>query len=137
MTEALVYTIQRCGWMVLMAMALCAPLVGCGGGEVATTSTEVTEDQMAVGSLPSLAADKSNDLARLREVFVKDAWPSSSDRKKYADHMFDIDGDITVTGDTATFPIKITNYETQASSTATWKAQKVDGTWLLSDAPVK
>jgi hypothetical protein len=51
--------------------------------------------------------------------------------------MFDIDGDITVTGDTATFPIKITNYETQASSTATWKAQKVDGTWLLSDAPVK
>ena len=58
------------------------------------------------------------------------------DREKFAKLGFDVAGEISISGDTATFPVKIIDYEKETDTTVTWKAQKVGEEWKLSEAPL-
>ncbi len=124
-------TMGLCAFAALLALPL-----GCGGGAAKSTVADMTDDQKAVSALVGGVSDYSTELARLREVFTKDGAPSSADRKKYADNGFEIDGDINVAGSSATVQVKIMNYATGDTRSATWKLVKEGDKWLLSEAPV-
>lgn len=119
--------------VVLVAFAA---IVGCGSDEPVDLDAEMTEDQINVNTVVSSISDSATDLGRLRENFTKEAAPKSSDLKDYANNYFSVDGDINVTGSTATFSVKVMNYESGAEKTANWKAVKEGDKWLLSEAPV-
>lgn len=127
---------RRSGWALVLGLIIGALQVGCGGETTETGMTEWTPDQMEVAMLPTRATDYSNDLTRLRSAFTKEAAPSNSDREKFAKLGFDVAGEISISGDTATFPVKIIDYEKETDTTVTWKAQKVGEEWKLSEAPL-
>ena len=53
-----------------------------------------------------------------------------------SEHNFRINGDITVTGTTASFVVEIGNYEDGQVVEKTWKATKDGDAWKLSDTPL-
>jgi hypothetical protein len=50
--------------------------------------------------------------------------------------MFSVAGAISVSGDSASFPVAITSNSTEASVEKQWKAVKANGKWKLSEAPL-
>ena len=67
---------------------------------------------------------------------AKDNQPKSSDRAKYHENYFELDGDIVVSGTSASFPVKIGSYTSEATTVKQWKAEKVGDQWLLSETPL-
>ena len=121
--------------MIAAGLMLVAQL-GCGGGDTPASPGELTADQIEILALVGGVSDMASDLNRLRESFTKESAPKSADLKKYSGNMFEIAGDISISGDTASFPVKISSYSSDASVEKQWKATKQDGKWKLSDTPL-
>ena len=98
----------------------------------------MTDDQKAISDVVGSVADYSGNVARLRELFTRDAAPSATDGKKYGDYMYNVEGTINVSGDTATFDVSIVPSadENPTPVKKTWKAVKEGGKWKLSEAPL-
>ncbi|MCP4190271.1 MAG: hypothetical protein GY768_06565 [Planctomycetaceae bacterium] len=122
----------------ILAVVAFGMTVGCGGDKkAADPAVGMTEDQKAVDNLVGKVSDISGSLQALRAIFTKEASPSAATAAKYGKNMFSIIDDIVVTGDTATMNVEVCGYEENSQpTTKVWKAQKVDGEWKLSDAPV-
>jgi hypothetical protein len=128
--------------MVLVAMLL-AVQMGCGGDDGARGQASQTEDEKQIYSLVGGVSDKSvaptnaSSLDRLREVFTKENAPSSSVLKTYQENMFEITSPIEVTGNSASFTVKIAKYTaTDEFTEKQWKAVKEGDVWKLSDTPL-
>jgi hypothetical protein len=125
----------RFGLCAVLALLL-LPL-GCGGGQEAVKPQDLTDDQKEIIALVGGVSDVATELTRLRSVFTKDAAPSQAEMKDYSSHYFQVTGDVSVTGDTATIPVKVASYSSDSTANVTWKAAKDSGKWKLTDAPVK
>jgi hypothetical protein len=110
--------------------------LGCGGGAAPDPYGGFSDDEKAIDDLISSLADISGRLDALRESFTADAAPSSADAQKMGKHNFRINGDINVTGTTASFVVEIGNYEDGQVVEKTWTATKVGEEWKLSDTPL-
>ena len=124
--------LKYCAALLLLAMQ-----VGCGGGAGATAPTDLSADQKQIVALVSGISDNARDLASLRTVFTKDAAPSSSALKGYKDSFFSVNGDVVISGTTATIPVKATSYSSGAEAIVSWTATKDGDKWKLTQAPVK
>lgn len=118
-------------------LAAMVALTGCGSEEIENPLDEMDEDQQAVAALVGQVSDyAAQGQKSLRSIFTRDGAPSSGDVKKYKARYFELDGDVTVSGDSATFPVKVGQYKSPGTAVAQWKATKVDGNWKLADAPL-
>jgi hypothetical protein len=130
--------------MVVLGALLLAVQLGCGGEDGgATTDRPQTEDEKQIYALVGGVSDKaagpeaSENLKRLRESFTKENAPSGSQLKTYQDHMFEISSPINVTGNTASFTVKIAKYTaTDVGIEKQWKAVKEGDVWKLSETPL-
>ncbi|MDG2385271.1 MAG: hypothetical protein P8N76_26615 [Pirellulaceae bacterium] len=127
-------------WLLgILAVSALGMAVGCGGGgqKTADPASGMDEDQKAVDNLVGKVSDISGSLPALRAIFTKEASPSSATAAKYGKNMFSVVDDIVISGSTATMNVEVCGYEENSvPSTKVWKAQKVDGKWKLSNAPV-
>jgi hypothetical protein len=116
---------------------------GCGGGRGISSPTaekataKLTDDQRAIYRLISGVPDSSTTLPRLREIFTRDGAPSAADLNKFKTNRFIVEGDINVSGDTATFNVAISPNTENAPPPVIkpWTAKKdPQKGWLISEA---
>lgn len=128
--------------LVLMAIGTCG-LLGCGSGGAA----QATVEQNAYAQITGLG-DAAGSQEMFADAFVDGAAPKN--RKDYASRGFEVTGDATISGDTASVPVKIfggvfssdsgdhgKESATIAEVETTWTLQKSDTGWKIKDAPLE
>lgn len=137
------FNLTRPRAIALLAVLLAAVQTGCGGGG-GITGTSQSEDEKQIyaliGSLSDRAAnmDRNEALSKLREAFTGDNAPSASDVQVYKDRMFEITDKISVSGNTATFTVRVAPYDPDKGKEGTmqWKAVKEGTTWKVAESPL-
>ena len=119
---------------------LCALVfqLGCGGGEGEKVGVSTDEDVIAISQLVSGASDLAvQGLSQVRTIFTKDAAPNQAKVKELKESYFNIEGDVSVAGTSATIPVRVNSYANGPGALVTWKAVKEGDGWKLTDAPTK
>lgn len=125
-------------WSIVLLLVL-AVQFGCGGGgqgdaTVVDNNPDVQRISQLVGGASDLA---SQGLTALRGSFTKDAAPNQAKVQQFKESFFAIEGDVAVSGTTATIPVRVNSYASGPGPLVTWKATKEGDDWKLSDAPLK
>ncbi|QDS90877.1 hypothetical protein CA51_49540 [Rosistilla oblonga] len=129
--------------LFIVALLVAPVLIGCGS----TDPVQVTDAQNLNAQVEGLG-DAAGDEASFAKAFVAGAAPEN--RKDYGARGFQVVGDATVDGDSATVPVKIFGgvYSTTGKdggskkpSDATeteqvWTLQRNGDTWKIKDAPL-
>jgi hypothetical protein len=130
--------------MVLVAALLMAVQLGCGGGDGSSGDRPQTEDERQlfalVGGVSDRAANPTTSVAleQLREAFTRESAPSSADVKTYKERMFEITSPIAITGNTATFTVRVAPYDPDQGKEGQvqWKAVKEGADWKIAESPL-
>lgn len=133
-------TSVRCRSLMLLGL-LVSMMVGCGGGGTpAPKAAGLSDDQKAIMALVGGFADTSSNLKRLTPAFVKANAPKQADMAKFKNCSATVDGEIAVSGETATAPVAITKFDdngnTSPPTKQTWKFQKEGGEWKFVETPI-
>jgi len=128
--------VSRCVALCVVAVAL----IGCGGPQEAPKATGLTDDQKAVNSMVGSISDYASTVERLKSKFVKAKPPKASDLPKFSGVSISTDGDIAISGDSATVPVAIIKYDANGNAQPpvkqTWKFAKEGGEWKYVETPL-
>ena len=129
---------ERWSCLVLLS-ALMVSSVGCGGGAQAPVAAGMTEDQKAVNSLVGSINDYASSMERLKSRSAKGKVLKPAEAAKFSGTTVTTDGDIAVTGDSASVPVAIIKYDANGNAQApvkqTWKFVKEGGEWKYAETP--
>ena len=134
---------KKLSYLLTLCFLTFGSLIGCGSSGPA----QVTETQIIYATIESLG-DAAVDEKMFKSAFVDGAAPDN--RKDYGSHGYQVVGEPTVDGDTATVPVKIFGgvYESgardsssskpteAAESEQVWTIQKSGDEWKIKDAPL-
>lgn len=129
--------------LFIVALLVVPALIGCGSSD----PVQVTDAQNLNAQIEGLG-DAAGDDASFANAFVAGAAPEN--RKDYGSLGFQVVGDASVDGDSATVPVKIfggvhsTSGKDSGSSKPSdaketeqvWTLQKSGDTWKIKDAPL-
>ncbi len=122
-----------------VALLLLATLAGCGG-----SSNLELNDAVRIGIVVSNVSEAVTSPAaeRFERLFAEGVAPPVAERAKYGPPLqFNVEGEPEVSGDSATFSVKVVRDEPNAAEPVAvgqveWTAVKVGDQWKLKTAPL-
>jgi hypothetical protein len=107
---------------------------GCGSSTPAPPSFG-GEEGKAIATLVADFNEGKHDAVKLKKLFVGGTLPT--DWKQYDKYDFQLDGNPTVDGATATATLKKRDHSNAEAGTTTFTFAKDGSTWKIKSAPVK
>lgn len=124
---------RRTYLIVACVLAGVAVQSGCGGAQGPSYGSE---DGRKIALLLSEVGD-TTDAKRLASYFVKTAAPTKADYDRFTSHYFDLAGNPSVRGNTATAKVKIRHQGTgKDTGPVEWSFVKEGDTWKIKSAPL-
>ena len=120
-------------------ITMCLMVGGCGGGADQIDELYASDAGKVMDCVETVqGAAGEPDGKRWEQIMADPDAIDKSQRKGYTKYFFRTQStEIEISGDTATFPVKVGDPATgDEVSTVTWTAQKVGEDWKLKDTPL-
>jgi hypothetical protein len=126
-----------------VALLLLAPVVllaaGCGGSAGGRKEDGSLSDREQVRQYIQSMGDIAGTPASFAKQFADGAAPAKADMAKYAAFEFNVAGDPTISGDSATVPVQVLKSGggvDEVVGTTTWTLAKAGDGWKIKTAPL-
>jgi hypothetical protein len=114
-------------------LLLTAGLAGCGGHKRPNFGSD---DGLKIAELIDLLVDDASSARRAQTLFAREATPKAAGLRKYGKYTFNLDGNPTVTGDTATATVHFRRHTGQEVGAKEWTFVKEGAEWKIKSAPL-
>jgi len=120
---------------VVVVLALGAAAAGCGGGSGGPRPPGYgSEDGKLIADVIDAFNEVKYDPARAKKLFASGQAPST---RQYDPYRYDVDGNPSVSGATATARIKVIgDADSKEKGTAEWTFSKEGSGWKIKTAPL-